>query len=572
MPTVTQTDSRSWRTDWLCSPWFLALVVTLANAAKPVLIDDTAYLTYARHFASHPLDPYGFEMFWWTVPDSAMTVLVPPVLPYWLAANIAIFGEYPVLLKFWLFPFLFLLAWSLQALLRRFARGTESRLLPLLMLSPAVLPTVNFMLDIPALALGLTSIVAYMRATERRSWFLALAAGVIAGLAMQTKYTALLVPPAMLWFGITHRSFRRAVVAVAVAGGVFVGWELLLVSKYGESHFLHHASGRASRTIRETVEDKLDLMSPLLGHIGCLAIGVGLVAASAVGIPRQSLAALGAVWAVGFLVIVFVPPRWGPTAVATFWHSFGFLVLSSLALCGLLLLLRFRRRNPVRWNADSLFIVGWVLLELVGYFALTPFGAARRVIGVTLIGGLLAGRVLGRIERVRPYRKPPRWMLGFGITAAVAVTALDTFDAFPEKVCARRAAKVVAKEGTTGTVWTAGHWGFQYYCDQAGMKMLVPGKTVLQPGDLLVLPRFPNEDELFRPHIGSVSVLPPADSVEPISEIVWDDAITGQTIPNFYAGFNPVEGREHPRLRVVVYRVRQPWAVPGLHSIPAELP
>jgi hypothetical protein len=237
-------------------------------------------------------------------------------------------------------------------------------------------------------------------------------------------------------------------------------------------------------------------------------------------------------------------------------------VLASLALCGLLILLRCRRRDPVRWNSDSLFLVGWVLLELAGYFALTPFGAARRVIGLTLIGGLLAGRVLSRIERVRPHRRPPQWMLAFGIAAGVAVTAIDTFDAFPEKVCARRAADVVAKEGTAGTVWTAGHWGFQYYCGRAGMKMLVPGKTVMHPGDLLVLPRFPNENELFRPHIGSVPILPPEDAVERLTEIVWEDAIAGQTIPNFYAGFNPVEGRVHPRLRAVVYRLKKTWAVP----------
>jgi hypothetical protein len=48
-----------------------------------------------------------------------------------------------------------------------------------------------------------------------------------------------------------------------------------------------------------------------------------------------------------------------------------------------------------------------------------------------------------------------------------------------------------------------------------------------------------------------------------VGEVRWDDAITGQTVPNFYAGYNPVEGRRHPRLRVVVYRIVAGWAVPG---------
>ena len=44
---------------------------------------------------------------------------------------------------------------------------------------------------------------------------------------------------------------------------------------------------------------------------------------------------------------------------------------------------------------------------------------------------------------------------------------------------------------------------------------------------------------------------------------MWDDAISGQTVPNFYCGVDPVVGRDHPRLRVVVYRIRKEWAVPG---------
>src|SRR5262249_26947003 len=134
----------------LRSPLALAVLVALANAAKPVTVDDTAYLTYARHIAENPTDPYGFTVFWYAAPEPAMQVLAPPVVPYWLAVGLRIVGDSPPLLKLWLFPFVYLLAWALRALLVRFARGSEDFAFPLLMLSPAVLPTVNLMLDIPA--------------------------------------------------------------------------------------------------------------------------------------------------------------------------------------------------------------------------------------------------------------------------------------------------------------------------------------------------------------------------------------------------------------------------------------
>jgi hypothetical protein len=128
---------------FLISPFALAAAVALADAAKPVAVDDTAYLLYARHVAANPADPYGFSVFWWSRPEPAMQVLCPPVVPYWIALGIRLLGESPPLLKLWLFPFAYLLAWSLRALLRRFARGAEGFALALLVLSPSVLQTVN---------------------------------------------------------------------------------------------------------------------------------------------------------------------------------------------------------------------------------------------------------------------------------------------------------------------------------------------------------------------------------------------------------------------------------------------
>src|SRR5690349_7751048 len=175
MSRATQPDSRStgglrMRARGFVTPFALALLVTLVNAIKPVVVDDTAYLAFARHIAQHPLDPYGFEVFWYSVPEPAMGILCPPVLPYWLALGIQLFGEHVAVLKLWLFLFAWLLAWSVRELLRRFARGTEGIALPLIVLSPAVLPMVNLMLDIPALALALAGLAVFLCACDRRNW------------------------------------------------------------------------------------------------------------------------------------------------------------------------------------------------------------------------------------------------------------------------------------------------------------------------------------------------------------------------------------------------------------------
>ena len=105
----------------------------------------------------------------------------------------------PALLwKLGLFPWALLLAGALHALLRRFAAPLADPLFWLLLSSPLLLPAFNLMLDEPALALGLSAVALFLRALDRRCGALAVAAALLAGVAMETKYTAFLIPPVLV--------------------------------------------------------------------------------------------------------------------------------------------------------------------------------------------------------------------------------------------------------------------------------------------------------------------------------------------------------------------------------------
>ncbi len=542
------------------------MLVTLANVAKPVTVDDTAYLLFARQIASNPADPYGFSMFWWAEPDPAMAVLCPPVVPYWLALGTALFGEHIALLKLWLFPFVWALAWALHALLVRFARGTEHAVLPLLMLSAAVLPTVNLMLDVPAVALALASVELFIRAAARRNVALTVLAGVIAGLAMQTKYSAFVAPTVIAWFGITHRRFALASLAVGACVTVFGGWELWLAQKYGQSHFAFHASSSGGGGLREFVQSKLNLIAPLGGYVGCLAVGAGLLAGSALRVPRRWFVGVAVVWCVGFVLAATLPRRWtmlnaDVSAITAFWQFGGAVWLAAVAACAGALLFRVRKGLSIRANAGTLFVVGWLVIEVVAALGLTPFPAARRVIGVALVMGLLAARAASRISRARPERQAPPWVFAVGIAVGVLVAAFDTLDAFPEKVCAEGAAEFVRGGAPSGQVWYVGHWGFQYYCEREGMKPLIAKQTVARAGDYVVLPVYPDGDWFPRPYAGFDVTHPSAWVAEVIGEVECDDRLSAKTVPNFYCGVDPVSGRDAPRLRVRVYRLKSDWVM-----------
>ena len=95
------------------------------------------------------------------------------------------------------------------SLSKRFARGVEMPLVWMTVLSPTFLPSFNLMLDIPAVALSLSALEVFFRACARRSWPLTALAGLIAGLAMETKYIAVTVPIAMLIYAVIYRGNRH---------------------------------------------------------------------------------------------------------------------------------------------------------------------------------------------------------------------------------------------------------------------------------------------------------------------------------------------------------------------------
>ena len=145
----------------------LALILTTLNAFKPLVADDPLYLEYARQFSLHPADPYAVN---YLGLFQANSILVPPVAIYWLAAGIRVLGMHVFLLKMWLLPFSMLFVFSLHALLRRFAPKIEWPLVVLTVLSPVFLPTLYFMLDIPALGLYLAALVCFLNMQERNPW------------------------------------------------------------------------------------------------------------------------------------------------------------------------------------------------------------------------------------------------------------------------------------------------------------------------------------------------------------------------------------------------------------------
>lgn len=570
------------RLAWLLTPFPCAAILCLANAFKPAVIDDLAYLWYARQIVETPSQPFGpppdgFTLIWYDRAQGAFTLLTPMVVPYWLAAGLAIFGENLVLLKLWLFPFCLALTASGYSLLRRFAPGYERPLLAAVVLSPAFMPSLNLMVDVPAAALGLAAVALFATALDAPGrWRSVIGSGILAGLAAQTKYTGLTATATILLYALLYARFRAGLVAAAVSAAIFIGWESYLTQVYGRSHFLLQVEQRRVKPAGDelpvlaelvaSLSRKASLVVPLGGVLG--GVGAALIPLAAVALrarPRLVRAAL-ALPVLGFALMAAVPE---PTAILhrnpQRWReevSVSTIVvgLNGVLVCGLLMAVvarlgfrgRGRRGRPlVRREQRSWFLIGWLGIELAGYFALSPFAAARRVLGVYVAAAMLVGRLLTLTAR-----SPERRRLGvracvLSVALGVLFAATDFWDAVAEKETLATCVDWISPPPAgPAAIWFCGHWGLQYYAERAGLKAVHPGESVLNEGDWLIYP-----ESLVRPY--SQLIVLECEWAEKVATVEWRDDWPLRTNPEFYDSYQPIRRHEGHRLRVHIFRVKK---------------
>ncbi len=462
----------------------LACLATLLNAVKPLALDDTVYFEYVRQIQEHPLDPYGFRL---AGGQPANEVLAPPGFLYWWAATRALAGDRPVAWKLGLFPFTVAFALALAALARRFARGLELPLVVFVLFSPAVLPCFNLMLDVPALTLSLLALVVFLRARERGSAGTALAAGLLAGLAMQTKYTALVMPALFLLADFRRRRPGPGVLAAAAAVAVFASWEAYVAATYGDSHFL-----LALRERNRPWAEKLRLVQPLVGLLGATASAGILLGLAARGTRREVVRRAALALLAGYL-LVFLAARPAMPAggrpglpLHTVWFACNGLLLIALTGAAAARLARDGAAGDGATDRDceaNWFLLAWLLLELGGYFALSPYPAVRRVLGLVVVSALLLARQAARAAPGGTDRGPA-W------TAAVVSGLLGLVFFFAdfepyrvEEIAARRAVRLAHERDPRARIWYSGFGAFEFYGGRLGMCRREPGGPRPSPGD-----------------------------------------------------------------------------------------
>jgi hypothetical protein len=539
----------------------LALLFTVLNAFKPIAIDDTLYYYRARQVAEHPLDPYGFNIFQNDRPEPAIQVLAPPLFPYYWAVAIRLFGERPVLWKVWLFPLALLLVFSLHRLFRRFTPGHELWLTWMAIMSPVFLPSFNLMLEVPVAALSLLALNIFLRACDQNSFAWAALAGVVNGVAMETKYSAFVTAAVMVVYALLFLKLRLGLLAVGLAGLIFAVVEGLTALRYGQSNFLYVSAVYGSVHL---LSKYAYLALPLVTLMGALAPALTLLGCTALKVRGRFIIAAAIVILCGYLALAFVPEQFQSfrilnrqfTLAQLFFSVFGIASFCTLIaviwqLCGL----SFNWKDYLRRWRDyrvELFLACWLLLEIGGYFALSPIPAARRMPGPLIASLLLVGRLASRTCVSLECRRVLRGIAAGSMALGLLFYVVDWRDATAEKVAVELAAQKISDLRSTipgpKNVWYMGRWGFQYYAEHAGMKPVIADESQFQEGDLLVLPDVDYFPKIWTAHVNRYQT-------EPLAQVSIVDSLPLRTMMGYYNSGIPLNHHEGPRRIVRIYRV-----------------
>jgi hypothetical protein len=392
--------------------FFFPLLLALPFLNRALFVDDHFFVDIAQWIESHPGDPFSFPVDGVApaanMPKSELLQrIVNPLLHhYYLALWMKIGGDR----EWWLRLGGVLPVCAAGLVVLSFARRWTAHPLLATMLvqvTPAHwLTSYSLLIDATLFFFVMAGLWSFIAALERDSMKWALISGVALGMALMTKYTAvLLVGLQAAWLLAAARNLRAAkllAVAWAVGALLFVASVGAVEWRYGVNHL--------------TAASDVVLHWPTVGKemISLVFLaGVSVVPVLLLLRLRPWRGVAAAILFVG-LSAAFASP-WGqivwPTATwLSLWLvSGGVLIAVSL-------------RNLVNKNSDDIFLSAWILLFMLMMGVVMPWSAARYSLIAIPAVVFVAVRFIERQPHARA------WLVAAAISTAIVSGSLAYAD------------------------------------------------------------------------------------------------------------------------------------------------
>lgn len=461
----------SLRNAWAALPAILLATAALAPFHdKAFTADDTTLMLQARHALVDPIHPAAFEMAWdGDVPVRA-TGATGPVVP-WLLVPAAAAGAPEAVAH------LTTLALLLVALAATVSLGLRLGLTPgwacaggvLLAATPVALAMAGTaMPDVPAMALGVAGLERLAAWRDRRRADQAILASLLLGLApLARPHLALLLGIGLLLLAgdpFDGRAWRRVPAR---------GWAILALAPALAATLLALTRDPAASTGAGGVIARAAAVGRILPNATAFSAHWVLLVPLAIPWLALRAAAIARRWQVLALAT--------PLALLGTRTPHGKVFGAAAAVLGAAVLVDVLCDAWKRRDGTQLTLGLWLLVPLpVVTYLHFP---SKYLLASAPAAALLVARALSRDARLAP-----RWAsagaAALGLLLGIAILRADAAFA---GVGRRAAAELIGPRVAAGQrVWYAGHWGFQWYAEQAGARYLAAAPPYPARGDLLV--------------------------------------------------------------------------------------
>ena len=509
----TESQPVNLRKSWISEHPFVVIGIILVACLGPFVnkaieTDDALFVWTAEWIQKHPLDFFGCMVNWWA---SAVPMWVanwnPPLMSYFLAGVASLFGWHEIVLH------LACLAVALSAAAGIYSLAKMWCERPLLatvvaIFTPAFLvSSTTLMCDVLMLTFWIWAVVLWERAltcSEQRRWQF-VGAGALAGLAVLTKYSAVTLLPLLPVLAVLRtRKLGWWLAGLAVPLMMVAGFEWITAGMYGRG--LLSAASYHAQTFRFGFPGGWKAR----GIIGLAFAGGSLLPLLffAPWLWRWRTLLTGSVtifailpgmfWLGGDLGLIH---PWENPEVMKHWDFRLQVVL--LTAGGLHLLLLTAVETWQRRNIISLTLGLWIASGLFFAMVLNWTVSARSFLPIVPAAVILLVRRLGAIRR---NAAADGWLLWPLVPSAAIALGLVMADYELANSARTTAEQITAKyKSAVHQMWFEGHEGFQYYMERLGGLPVDVERSLLLPGDIVVVSWLS----------GNYVVLPPG-SVEPV--------------------------------------------------------
>jgi len=472
---------------------------------KAIHVDDALFVWAGEWIQHHPLDFFGSKVIIWqsTIPMWKANCN-PPLMSYFLAGVASLFGWHEIVLHLAGLAVAFAAAVGIYSLARIWCERPLLATMIAIITPVFLVSSTTLMCDVLMLTFWVWALVIWERAlgNERSRWWF-MVAGVLAGLAVLTKYSAITLLPLLPLLSLlrTRKFGVWWLLGLAVPLLMVAGYEWMTARMYGRG--LLFAAAHFAQTHR-------------IGFSGgWLAKGIiGLAFAGGSLLPlmffapwlwrRRTLLAMG-ILIFGALLAVF---RLGgnlglihPWAYPELMNHWDFLLqVVILTAGGMLLVLLVVTKVWQRRDLVTVTLALWIISGLFFAIVLNWTISARSYLPIVPAVVILLVRRMGRQQPL--IRKA--WLLGSLILAAGITMSVAMADYQLAKTDRTAAEQMAAKYKTADhQLWFEGGYAtFQYYTEKLGGQRIDEERSILQPGDVVIIPQLNTAFFIFPP--GSV--------------------------------------------------------------------